>query len=451
MNYRSLEPAVAGHLVVVPYPGRGHVNPVLNTCKLLVSNSDNILITVVLTEEWLDLLSSEPKTDRIRFMSIPNVVPSERVRAADLFGFLKAVWTKMEDPFERLLDGLQPPATLIMADTFLFWAVSIGNRRNIAVVSFWPMSAAKFSDTQHQHILFQKSGHSPVIMSGKEDAPAIVSGEERKFMYEGIMNAFSCLPKANYLLISSTYELESQIVDVLRAEFSFPIFTVGPSIPYLKLEDNSSSSSCSKENELNYLDWLDKQPKYSVLYVSLGSFLSVSSEQMDGIAAGLKNSRVRFLWVARAETASLKEEACVENELGLVVPWCDQLRVLSHSSIGGFLSHCGWNSVQEGIFSGVPFLTFPIAADQNLNSKLIVDDWKIGWRMKKSYAMENLVTREEIDELVREFMDLQNSEGKEMRRRAKELQELCLRAIGGDGSLERSIKSFISNISVGFC
>ncbi|GLT80716.1 hypothetical protein SLA2020_521410 [Shorea laevis] len=447
MNYHSSEPAVAGHFVVVPYPGRGHINPVLNTCKLLVSNSENILITVVLTEEWLDLLSSEPKTDRIRFMSIPNVVPSERVRAADICGFAKAVWTKMKDPFERLLDGLNPPATLIMADTFLFWAVSVGNSRNIPVVSFWPMSAAMFLDLQHQHILFQKSGYSPVIMSEKEFAPATFSGEEQKIMYEGIMNAFSCLPKANYLLISSTYDLESQTVDVLRAKFSFPVFTVGPSIPHLKLEHNSSS--CNKENELNYLDWLDKLPKYSVLYVSLGSFLSVSREQMDEIAAGLKNSRVRFLWVARGETARLNE-ACVENELGLVVPWCDQLRVLSHPSIGGFLSHCGWNSVQEGIFTGIPFLTFPIVADQNLNSKLIVDDWKIGWRMKKSYAMENLVTREEIAEVVRELMDLQNSEGKEMRRRAKELRELCLHAIGGDGSLERSIKSFINNISVGF-
>ncbi|GKV20726.1 hypothetical protein SLEP1_g30808 [Rubroshorea leprosula] len=448
MNYHSSESAGAGHLVVVPYPGRGHINPVLNTCKLLVSNSDNILITVVLTDEWLDLLSSEPKTDRIQFMSIPNVVPSERVRAADISGFVKAVWTKMKDPFERLLDGLQPPATLIMADTFLFWAVSIGNSRNIPVVSFWPMSAAMFSDVQH-HILFQKSGYSPVLMSEKEYASATFSGEEQKIMYEGIMHAFSCLPKANYLLISSTYDLESQTVDVLRAKFSFPIFTVGPSIPYSKLEDNSSSSSCSKANELNYLDWLDKQPKYSVLYISLGSFLSVSSEQMDEIAAGLKNSRVRFLWVARGEAARLKE-ACVEDELGLVVPWCDQLRVLSHPAIGGFLSHCGWNSVQEGIFSGIPFLTFPIVADQNLNSKLIVDDWKTGWRMKKSCAMENLVTREEIAELVREFMDLQNDEGKEMRRRAKELKELCLHAIGGDGSLERSIKSFISNISIGF-
>ncbi|GKV20727.1 hypothetical protein SLEP1_g30809 [Rubroshorea leprosula] len=182
MNYHSSEPAVAGHLVAVPYPGRGHINPVLNTCKLLVSNSDDILITVVLTEEWLDLLSSEPKTDRIQFMSIPNVVASERVRGADISGFVKAVWTKMKDPFERLLDGLQPPATLIMADTFLFWAVSIANSRNIPVVSFWPMSAAMFSDAQHQHILFQKSGHSPVIMSGKEDAPAIFSSEQLKIM-----------------------------------------------------------------------------------------------------------------------------------------------------------------------------------------------------------------------------------------------------------------------------
>jgi UDP:flavonoid glycosyltransferase YjiC (YdhE family) len=93
----------------------------------------------------------------------------------------------------------------------------------------------------------------------------------------------------------------------------------------------------------------------------MGSFLSLHSAQMDELAAGLRDSGVRFLWVARGKIPRLKE---VCGDKGLVVPWCDQLRVLSHSSIAGFLTHCGWNSTQEGAFCGVPFLTFPIDYDQ---------------------------------------------------------------------------------------
>ncbi|KAL5813779.1 hypothetical protein ACOSQ3_024553 [Xanthoceras sorbifolium] len=168
---------------------------------------------------------------------------------------------------------------------------------------------------------------------------------------------------------------------------------------------------------------------------------------MDEIAAGLSSSGVRFLWVARGETSRL-EKAC--GEMGLLVPWCDQLRVLSHACVGGFWTHCGWNSVQEGIFAGVPLLNFPLGMDQITNSKLIVEDWKIGWRIKKEVVrVENfLVSRDTIREDVVKFMDMESSEGKQMRRRVKELQEKCQHEITKDGSSEINIKSFIRDISL---
>jgi len=76
------------------------------------------------------LIGSDPKPENIRFASIPNVVPSEQVRAADMDTFVEAVFTKMEAPFERLLDQIVPPPSVIVADTFLFWAVDVGRRRS---------------------------------------------------------------------------------------------------------------------------------------------------------------------------------------------------------------------------------------------------------------------------------------------------------------------------------
>ncbi|OMO82904.1 UDP-glucuronosyl/UDP-glucosyltransferase [Corchorus capsularis] len=451
MNSINSEPTLACHIVAMPYPGRGHINPMMNLCKSIASKCDNILITFVLTEEWLGFYASNPKPDTIRFCSIPNVLPPAMTRAANLFGFFQAVWTKMEAPFERLLDQLNPSPTLIMADTFLFWAVSVGNRRNIPVASFWPMPASIFSVYHHFH-LFEENGHFPVDMLEKGDErvdyiPGVSSiclsdldlPKANDHFLKQFLNCISMVRKANFLLFPSIYELENDAVDALKAEFPFPVYTIGPAIPYLELGNNPTSSH--GENEVNYLKWLDRQPRSSVLYVSLGSFLSVSSAQMDEIAAGLKNSGVRFLWVVRDETCRMKE-AC--GDQGFVVPWCDQLRVLCHSSVGGFWSHCGWNSTREGIFGGVPFLTFPLVGDQKMNSKLIVEDWKIGWKVKKD---ENLVTRGEISRLVENFMDLKNIQVKEMRERAKELKEKCQHAIDRNGSSETNIHSFINNIS----
>ncbi len=273
------------------------------------------------------------------------------------------------------------------------------------------------------------------------DLPSSIVLRNHKILHT-ILETFSWVTKTQYLLFNSIYELESQAIDVLKAELPMSIYTIGPTIPYFNLGENSSI--ISNHNDLSYLEWLDCQPRNSVLYISMGSFLSVSNAQMDEIAIGLRDSEVRFMWVARDETCRLKE---VCGDMGLVVPWCDQLKVLSHSSIGGFWTHCGWSSTQEGMFCSVPLLTFPIAVDQNQNSKLIVEDWKIGWRVKQDVRGESLVTREEIARLIQKFMNLESDDVKEMRRRANELQQICQRAIAKKGSSETNINAFIKHLS----
>ncbi|XVE58970.1 hypothetical protein DITRI_Ditri05aG0006300 [Diplodiscus trichospermus] len=411
----SSEPAVCHcHIVAMPYPGRGHINPLMNLCKQLASKSDNILVTFVVTEEWFSFIGSDKKPDKIRLRCIPNVLPSEQVRASDMIGFLEAVWTKMEAPFEQLLDELEPPATLIIADTHLFWAVAVGNTRNIPVASFWPMSTTMFSVFHHFH-LFQENGHFPLdLLDNKNEQVDYIPGVSSTrlldlpgfnggiypLILKQILGCISWARKANYLLFPSIYELESQSMDALKSELSLSIYAIGAAIPYLEPGDHLSTSSPGNV-ESECLQWLDRRPSNSSLYVSLGSFLSVSSAQMEEIKAGLQDSGVRFLLVAREETSRLKDGY---GDQGFVVPWCDQLKVLCHPSVGGFWSHCGWNSVKEGIFAGIPFLTFPLFADQNLNSKHIVEDWKIGWRVKKQQVgTDELVARDEISILVQKF------------------------------------------------
>jgi len=134
-------------------------------------NPNNLKITVIVTEEWLGLLrrsSSEesPTPPNMRFATIPNVLPAEKGRGADMLGFLKTVMTKMAQPVEQLFDQLEPPVRLILADTLLFWAVEIGNRRNIPVASFWPMSASMFSLLYHLDFVLERSLNVPAQLPG---------------------------------------------------------------------------------------------------------------------------------------------------------------------------------------------------------------------------------------------------------------------------------------------
>ncbi|CAK9168473.1 unnamed protein product [Ilex paraguariensis] len=446
------------HVVAVPYPGRGHINPMMNLCKLIISDY-NFLITFVITEEWLGFIGSEVKPPNIRFATIPNVLPSELVRAANMPTFIEAVFTKMEEPFEQLLTRLEPPATLIIADTFLKWVVDVGNRRNIPVASLWTMPASVFSIFYHFDLLVQ-NGHFPAELAdrGEErvdyipgissirlvDLPTIIYSKDQRLLRLALL-AFPHVSKAQYLLFTSIFELESQVINALKPKFSIPIYSLGPVIPYFNLKDNSSyTTSHSNEGNHNHFKWLDSQPPNSVLYVSLGSFLSVSSAQMEEIAAGLHDSGVRYLWVARGDASRLNERC---GDLGMIVPWCDQLKVLCQSAVGGFWTHCGWNSTMESVFAGVPMLTVPILMDQVPTSKFIVEDWKLGWELKREMGEENLLKREEIAKLVKRFMDSENTERTEMLRRAKKFQEMCQEAIAGGGSSERNLTAFIGNIT----
>lgn len=100
---------------------------------------------------WLHI-GSDPMPENIRFISIPNVIPSEREKAGDFPRFYEAVMTKMEDPFEKLLDQLEPPVRAIIGDVELRWPTAVGRRRNIPVASLWTMSASFFSMLHHLQI-----------------------------------------------------------------------------------------------------------------------------------------------------------------------------------------------------------------------------------------------------------------------------------------------------------
>lgn len=249
--------------------------------------------------------------------------------------------------------------------------------------------------------------------------------------------------KLKYLIFTSIYELESPVFEALKRKSSFKIFNIGPASSYFKLKDIKTTTTTDDETS-NYLQWLDLQPSSSVLYISLGSFMHIAMAQMDELASGLRGSGVRFLWVARREVSRLQE---MSGDRGLVVEWCDQLRVLAHPSVGGFLSHCGWNSTMETALAGVPVLPFPIFHDQLPNAKMIVEDWGVGWRvLEREFDEKNLKKGDEIGELVKRFMDLENEERKVLSRNAKELHDICEREFANGESYQTNLDALVKTI-----
>jgi hydroquinone glucosyltransferase len=121
---------------------------------------------------------------------------------------------------------------------------------------------------------------------------------------------------------------------------------------------------------------------------------------------------------------------------GFLVPsWAPQIKILSHKSIGGFVSHCGWNSILESIVYGVAVIAWPLYAEQKMNAVLLNEGVKVALRVK---ANENGVV--EVDEIARIVKDLmEGEEGNKAREKMKVLSELAKKAMGEDGDAMKTL------------
>lgn len=257
-----------------------------------------------------------------------------------------------------------------------------------------------------------------------------------------IFNSFQDTRTADYVLCNTVHELESEAVTALKAKI--PFITMGP-ISLNKFSDRVVATSLWSESDCS--QWLDKQPKGSVLYVSFGSYAHVSKRDLIEIANGIAKSKVTFIWILRPDIVSSDDPNPLPEDFkkevadrSMIITWCCQTSVLAHPAIGGFLTHCGWNSVLEGLWCGVPLLCFPLYTDQFTNRKLAVDDWNVGLNLSN----EKVITKEEVSKNVHLLMG--EKSGAKCRNAAKQVKKAMEYALQPNGSSEKNMDQFIKDL-----
>lgn len=235
--------------------------------------------------------------------------------------------------------------------------------------------------------------------------------------------------KAQGLIVNTFESLEHEVVTALRQRFP-RLYIIGP-LPLLvnKLEPSRLDligSNLWKE-DTGCLEWLNKHKPCSVVYVNFGSITVMTAEQLKEFAWGLANSMHPFLWVIRPDLVSGEKAILPEGfisqtkDRGVLASWCPQEKVLSHPSVGVFLTHSGWNSTLESICSGVPMICWPFFAEQPTNCRYVCTKWEIG------LEIDAKVRRDEVESLVWEAMD--GEKGKDMKLKAMEWKEKAEEAI----------------------
>nr|WIW42828.1 UDP-glycosyltransferase [Nicotiana tabacum] len=222
------------------------------------------------------------------------------------------------------------------------------------------------------------------------------------------------------------------------------LYSIEPLHAHLKKKTASESISIWEEDK-SCLKWLDEQPAKSVIYVSFGSIVTVTTDMLTEFWHGLVNSGQRFLWVIRHDSILDKDkESQVEVELkesvienGHIVRWAPQEEVLAHPAIGGFLTHSGWNSTLESIIEGVPMICWPQLADQKINSRYFEEVWKLGLDMKDT------CDRVIIEKMVRDLMELRRSE---FLQRANERAKLSRASVAEGGSSDSNLARLVQDV-----
>nr|ACN39827.1 unknown [Picea sitchensis] len=476
------------HALLFPYPTQGHMTPMMQFAKNLASKG--LTVTFVTTHHThRQIIKARSQSDQvdpihqdahnldldIRSAQISDGLPLDFDRSAGFSDFIQAV-DNMGGELERLIHNLNktgPPISCVIVDTMLFWSLEVSKKLGIPWISFWTQPTFVYSIYYYAHLVeaqrrshYKGSGNEGNILIDyipgvptlhPSDLPSFFNETDfdSQYILDLFRKSFQSSRRADWVLCNSFDDLESAEVNALM-ELQPPVLSVGPLLPsgYLKDEscDEEKRNGTTLLTEYDSSEWLDSKPKDSVIYVSFGSLIHVSKAQLGEIAMGLKDSGQPFLWALRPDIVASTVSDCLPDGFmdemgsqGLVVPWCNQLQVLSHPSVAGFITHCGWNSMLEGISLGVPMLGFPFWADQFTNCKFMADEWKLGFRVSGGgHAGDNkMIDRKVISTAIRKLF---TDEGKEIKKNLAALKDSARAALRGGGSSDKNMDSFVRGL-----
>lgn len=430
------------HFVLFPWLAQGHINPFVELSKALAINGHTVsfLSTSVNISRIRMPLQIQDWPGRINLLELalpptegltPGAESTADVPPEMVLSLINAM-DGMEKAFQSPLKQLSPD--YIVHDFVQHWAPSVAVEMRIPTVYF-----AIFAPVTRAYLWHPCKLRNPYITAEELAAPLtgfpssaislrLYEAQDLLVMYKRVdvrSRVSKCLDGCVAMAIKSCFGEENKYINYLQDVIGVPVFSVGPLLPAVQPIVGSSEGS-------DLLEWLDRQRAASVVFVSFGSETFLSREQALELALGLEASGLPFLWSLRApqfwdDAQDDRLELLLEEfedrtrDRGLVArDWVPQVRILSHSSVGGFLSHGGWNSAMEALSFGLPLILLPIRFDHGLNARQIAMELKAGIEIERgddgSFSGENTCTALK--------MVMVGEEGKSIRFKAAEARDI---------------------------
>ncbi|KAH6798977.1 hypothetical protein C2S51_035461 [Perilla frutescens var. frutescens] len=450
------------HFAIFPFLSQGHIIPLLHLSRLLHRRSAAVTIFTTAANSppiRAALLDTDVSVVELPFpQNIEGVPPgvenTQNLPSLSCFVAFARSIKLMQKSFENALESLNPPVSCVISDGFLGFTLQSAEKFGVPRLLFFGMGA--FSSTMYQVLVHEKphaatnSPDEPFPMAGfpgmkltrNDFSPPYNEVEPSGPYVEFIEEQGIAMAMSHGMIVNSFYEMEHRYVDYWDSTIGPKIYCIGPLC-------TAAQPPCTPEKPF-YVRFLDEKLAEGkpVLYVAFGTQAEVSPEQFREIAEGLERSEVSFLWVLKSGTQEFFPDfqEKVRNRGIVVKEWVDQLEILKHEVVKGFLSHCGWNSVLESISAGVPILALPFMAEQHLNARFVMEELGVGMRiMPSGGSVRGFVVAEEVEGMVRELMC--GEEGEEARRKMAECGGAARDAMKEGGSSLRTLDFLIDEMS----
>ncbi|XP_059306976.1 UDP-glycosyltransferase 73C3-like [Lycium ferocissimum] len=476
------------HFLLIPLMSQSHIIPLTDFAKLLALHGVNVsIITTPLNAQKYKSIITHARKTNLKIQLIPLHFPSQEVglpqgcenldtlSSPELFKDFFLASGMMQEPLEKLIQDLEPKPSCIISTSPLTWTQQVANKFKIPRYVFDTISCFTLycshilnqTKIQETLVLDSDSFLVPNVPHKIEFTKAQLPFDSRKQSSQDMESILDQIKKSQYLargtLINTFEELEPWYVDAYKKVVN-KVFCIGPVSLCNKEMDEmvDRGNKASIDEHCDYLNWLDSIKPKSVIYACFGSLCHISYLQMKEIGLGLESSNVPFIWIIRGLNFTPQVEKWLRDEnfeervkgRGIIIRgWAPQVMILSHPSIGGFLTHCGWNSTLEGISCGVPMITFPMFAEQFYNEKFIVNVLKVGVRVGVEVSINSwneekngvLVNMDQVKKAIDQLMD-KGLEGEERRKTANELAHMSKKAIQEEGSSYLNIKLLIEDV-----
>ncbi|XP_034701312.1 anthocyanidin 3-O-glucosyltransferase 2-like [Vitis riparia] len=462
-------------LVFIPSPGIGHLAATVEIAKLLTQRDRRVSVTVFIMKfpfESNGGMTSD--SDSIRCVTLPSVEISSGPMSPGVFltEFVKAHIPLVRDAVHELTRSNSVRLAGFVIDMFCTPMIDVADEFGVPSYLFFTSSAAFLGFMFHFQFLHDYKGldfnefkDSDAVL----EVPSYVNSVPGKvfpsvmFDKEGggtemLLHHTRRFKQVKGIMVNTFVELESHAIQSFSGCKARPVYPVGPLL-------NIHVGSGGAQQDANaIMSWLDDQPPSSVVFLCFGSMGSFGVDQIKERAHGLEHSGQRFLWSLRqpspkgrmgfpSDYANVKEvlpEGFLHRMAGTgkVIGWAPQVAVLAHPAIGGFVSHCGWNSILESIWYGVPIATWPMYAEQQINAFQMVKDLGLVVEIKIDYNKDSsyIVSAREIENGLKNLMNMNN----EARVKMKEMQKISRTVMIDGGSshffLGQFIEDMIANI-----